>query len=230
VSGFTAFSDYMRLQLENFTPEAAQKELVRVAKEKKVEVLSQWLTKPDVHIEADGHPAAREEEAKPYGVIVYRFTSLAEIAIFAIEQARLLSPIQSGKYRDSWMAMVNGVEADAATITGVSEVIVTNPRPYSRKIQSGARGFETYAGIVEKVRQIVFAEYGGNTGIIDANITFLNLRLSGRGYEVPWILRKGLRKIDKASGRRYGGIRNDAGAGMEISYPSLVISSRYPGR
>jgi len=68
--------------------------------------------------------------------------------------------------------------------------------------------------LIEKVRQLVQQKYGA---VVDAQILFITL-------QGGWRLKRGLRKIHE--GRRYGGIRNDAPAGAEITYPTLQLTPR----
>ena len=69
-------------------------------------------------------------------------------------------------------------------------------------------------GIVEKVRQAVLAKYGA---IVDAQIAYLDL-------EAAYTLKRDLRHIYR--GRRYGAPRNDARAGMSITYPAVIFSPK----
>lgn len=212
-----AFETVIRLQLDQYSPAEVQRRHVAIARAGLAGFLAGQSVKPDVLIETDGRPANSENEVMPFGVITYRFPRMREIVAFAIAQARAISPVDSGAYRNAWFPIVDGAEIDPRAISGVAPVTITNDQPYARKIHVGARGFEAYAGIVEKVRQIVLRQYGG---VVSAEIVFLNL-------QGGWVLRKGLRKIH--NGRRYGGVRNDAAAGMEITYPSLVLTPKLAG-
>jgi len=214
----TAFERVILLQLDKYGPEQARQKHIEIARRGLAQELARQQTQPQVSIEVDGHPASSEEEVRPFGVIVYRFTRMREIVAFAISEAQKISPVLTGRYRNSWFALVDGVEAPVENIKAGATVTITNDQPYARKVHVGARGFEKYAGIVEKVRQIVKARYGN---IVDAEIQFITL-------QGGWVLQKGLRKIHK--GRRYGGIRNDAKAGDEITYPSLLLTPKFPGR
>ena len=112
--------------------------------------------------------------------------------------------------------MVDGRRVDPSEVQPNDEVTITNNQPYSRKINVGAKGFERYGppGIVERVRQSVLQKYGAT---VDAQVVFLDITDS-------YILRRDLRHIYK--GRRYGAPRNDARAGMPISYPALQLTPK----
>jgi len=211
----SAFEQVIRLQLDKYGPEAARLKHIEIARQGLSKFLSGQSARPDVTIEVDGHAAASEDQVKPFGVITYRFLRMREIAAFAIDYAKSISPVESGRYRASWFALLGGREIAVDAIPSNGSVIITDDQPYARKVHVGARGFEKYAGIVEKVRQQVLRKYGK---IVTADIQFITL-------EGGWVLRHGLRKIHK--GRRYGGIRNDAKEGDEITYPALNIEPRF---
>jgi hypothetical protein len=214
----SAFERVIRLQLDKYSPEEAQRRHVEIARRGLAQFLATQSTRPDVSIEVDGRRATSEDQVKPFGIIVYRFTRMREITVYALSEARRLSPVLSGRYRDSWFALVDGSEIPVDQISTSDMVTITDDQPYARKIHVGARGFEKHKGIVEKVRQAVIRKYGN---IVETELVFITL-------QGGWVLRKGLRKIHE--GRRYGGIRNDAKKGDEITYPSLEIRPKFPGR
>lgn len=220
-----AFETVIRLQLDKFSPEEAKRRHIAAARAGLAAFLARQQQKPAVSLEVDGHTAATEDEVKPFGIIVYRFMRMNQIVPFALQKAREFSPVgdasdarpgHPGLYRASWFAMVDGQLVDETEIPSDATVIITNNQPYSRKINSGAKGFERYAnpGIVEKVRQVVLAKY---RNIVDAQVVYLNL-------EDAYVLRHDLRHIYK--GRRYGAPRRDARAGMEITYPGVQLSPK----
>lgn len=212
----SAFETVIRLQLDRFSPEAARQKHIEIARAGLGAFLSRQSARPDVKIEVDGHAALSEDQVRPFGIIVYHFQRMREIVEFALDQARQLSPVLSGAYRNAWFVMADGSEVSVADVPNSGTVIVTNDQPYSRKINVGAKGFERYVppGIVEKVRQQVIRKYGA---VVDTNIEFITL---DGGY----VLKHGLRRIHQ--GRRYGGIRNDAQAGSALTYPSLSLTPK----
>lgn len=205
-----AFEQVINVQVAQFGPAEAKRRHIAIARQGLAAFLAGETPKPGVMIEVDGHAASSEESVKPFGVIVYRFMRMREIAIFALAAARRLSPVLRGRYKASWFAMVANVEIAPEAITGADTVIITNDRPYARKIQVGARGFEKYVppGIVEKVRQLVIRKYGA---LVEASLQFITL---AGGY----ILRS------TAGGRR--GRRKDSQAGAAMKYPALVLTPK----
>jgi hypothetical protein len=205
----TAFEEVIRLSLEQFSPEEAKRQHIAIARSVLAEYLTTSGTSPDVSIETDGHKASSEESVKPFGVIVYRFTYMQEITAYALALARELSPVDSGRFKGSWFAMVDHAEIEPAAIPPGATVIITNDQPYLRKIHQGSKGFERYVppGIVEKVRQQVLRRYKQN---VDAYVEFITL-------EGGYILKGG------RPGARH---RKDTAAGRELTYPSLKIQPR----
>jgi hypothetical protein len=224
----SAFETVIRLQLDRYGPDEAKRRHIAAAKAGLAAYLGTQTPRPAVRLEVDGHAASSEDQVKPFGIIIYRLLRMHEIVPYALAQARALSPVGSktdarpghpGLYRESWFTLVDGRRVDPNEVQPDDTVIITNNQPYSRKIHTGARGFERYGppGVVEKVRQMVVAKYGA---LVDAQIVFLDLQES-------YVLRRDLRHIYR--GRRYGGPRNDARAGMPITYPSLQMTPKRYG-
>lgn len=212
----SAFETVIRLRLEQFSPEAAKRQHIAIARAGLGAFLAAQSARPGVTIETDGHAAASEEQVRPFGVITYRFQRMREIVAFALGYARSISPVDSGRYRDAWFALLGGSEIAVDAIPDGETILISNDEPYARKIHTGAKGFEAYVppGIVEKVRQAVLARY---KPIVEANLEFITL-------EGGYVLKKALRSIH--NGRRYGGIRNDSRAGTPITYPSLSLTPK----
>lgn len=205
-----AFEQVIRLQMQKYSPEAARRKHIEVARKGLAAYLGRQQEKPGYTIDTDGHPASSEESVRPFGVITYRFTRLKEVVRFALDFARLYSPIQSGRYRKSWFAMADGRQIEATAIPGnAREIIVTNDQPYSRKINVGAEGFEKYAhpGVAEKVAALVKKRYGS---IVEVRIVYITL---AGGHTL------------KRSGK--GRRRRSTRAGADLTYPSIRIISKF---
>ncbi len=205
----TQFEEVIRLSLEQFSPEEAKRQHIAIARAGLAEYLATTGAPPDISIETDGHKASNEESVKPFGVIVYRFTYMQEIVAYALSAARELSPVDTGKFKGSWFAMVDNAETQPGAIPPGATVTITNDQPYLRKIHQGSKGFERYVppGIVEKVRQLVLRRYKQN---VDAYVEFVTLQ---GGY----ILKGG------RPGARH---RKDTAAGQELTYPAIRIQPK----
>lgn len=201
-----AFERVITLQLERFSPEEAKRRHISVARRGLATFMARQAAKPGVVLEVDGHPATSEDEVKPFGVIVYRFTRIREIALFALAKAIEISPVLTGRYKRSWFTMVGHQQVAPDQIPEGVEVVITNDQPYARKIHVGAKGFKRYVppGIVEKVRQMTIRKYGN---LVDVEIQFLTLQ---GGY----ILKK-----SQGSGK-------DRQPGAPLTYPALVITPK----
>jgi hypothetical protein len=87
----------------------------------------------------DGREGAAEESVRPDGVIVYRFDQMAAAAAFALGFLQQRSPRDSGAYRASFYLGLDGRFVPAArfnpvTMGEVSEIVIGNMQPYSRKL------------------------------------------------------------------------------------------------
>ena len=199
--------------LKNFAPEIARREHIRIAREGLERVKSK---SPDVpyRIIVDGKAAFSEEQVKPFGVIKYVFIRLPQITRFAILTAQDLSPVESGRYKKSWILIVDGKPFFSLfdLPNNAKEIIVVNFQPYARKIHvRGARIRQVPPGIVEKVRQLTRRRFGSQ-----ANLDMRFIELQG-----GWVLRRDYVQIRK-SGRR----RLHTRAGREITYPALIITPK----
>lgn len=217
----------------------------RVAKRALAQHLAQAADKPEVVRYVDGRQGDPEESVKLYGVIRYEFIRLAAIARAGLDLARQLSPMESGKYRESWFLMVDGVQVDRVP-PGAREIVLTNDQPYHRKLEMtvnsegqaasahaaaeqsmGAYVAKRYAkfnrppGIVEKVRQQLGRKFGDS---FDAQITFIELEggyvLKGKGRS------RFYRKDIPSRGIRAGMRRpmpKATASGAAMTYPALIL-------
>lgn len=211
-----AFERVINLAVARVKPPELQKLHARVARKALANHLAKIEHKPNVVRFVDGRQGMREESVQPYGVIRYEFQRLGEIAQFALARARALSPVKSGQYRESWFIMAGGREVASNAIPEGVALTLTNDQPYHRKLEMTVnrkvlqrRSVRLPPGIVERVRQDIFKEFGR---VVDADIRFIDL--AGRpalgGAEVPWRLRR--------DGGRAGRRKGD-----RVTYPALII-------
>lgn len=152
----------------------------------------------------NGREGASEESVILPGPILYNFSWLPEVAEYALAFARARSPVKSGRFRDSWFAMVNGAAvSDLTSIPPDAELIITNDQPYSRKIETGHMHMSVPPGIVEDTRQALMARFGN---LITVQRKFISL---GGAY------------VLKTPGRR-----RKSQVGRDLSYPAVVINTR----
>ncbi|WP_025884876.1 HK97 gp10 family phage protein [Asaia prunellae] len=177
-------------------------------------------------------PDAPETTLRVGGSIVYNFGRIAEAAAYALDQCRARSPVSSGAYRDAWSVLVNDQvwTRDLEDLPFGAEVIIVNPAPYARKIDTGAMTkMSVPAKIVESVRQSVYRAYPGMT----VWRRFINLSGTIGAFHAPYLLKGGaarrLAKLDMRSsafrrGQKYLARRKDLAAGQPVTYPALIIS------
>lgn len=118
--------------------------------------------------------------ALPSSRIVYRYQYMREVVAFALGVLRDASPVGStgdrhpGLYRDSHTVFVNGqVVADVSVWQPGQTVHISNPVPYSRKIEAGAMRMSVPGHVYETAAQIVAARYGNQVSV---KFTFMPVR------------------------------------------------------
>lgn len=184
----------------------------------------------------DGHEGAAEETASlNNGIIVYKFSMLAQAANWALSECQRRSPVDSGNYRKSWVLLVNGKAWPTLDdIPAGSEVWITNVTPYARKIEVGGQKIRVPPGIVESVRQSTQRKFAG----VIAFRAFKPLQgaKDARGNPVPYVLKgsgiaSGISydKKNKSWNRKhpaYTSRRPDRQAGEHMLYPTLVLTEK----
>lgn len=104
--------------------------------------------------------------------IIFRFIDMQALVDFAIETLKAHSPVGStddkhpGLYRDSHMVFLNGhvVKAVSGFRKG-DQINISNPVPYSRKIESGRMKISVPAHVYESAEPIISARFGNSAKI-----------------------------------------------------------------
>lgn len=164
----------------------------------------------------DGREGAAPETVKLGGVIVSRYSYLAEVAAFALETLREISPVDSGDYKASHFLLHDGGEVPELPEAAL-EFFVTNDVPYARKLHVRHYGFTAPPGVYERAREMVAQRFGNS---VDCQVRFIDLAGAYR-------LRHNAFKKHPVTGRPYGSPRRDALAGAPITYPALWIRPRF---
>jgi len=209
-----SFNIIVPLDFKNFTPEIARKKHIEIARAGLREFLNKSRDKPNYQIIVDNSPALNEEQVRPFGRITYVFLRMSQIGKLAISTARELSPVQSGRYKRSWILIADKQLVTENSIPeNIDELILVNYQPYARKIHvRGARLRNVPPGIVEKVRQIVLRRFRNNFVV---NLTYMNL-------PDAYILKR-----DYIQKRSSGRMRLHTAKGNELTYPALVIRQKF---
>jgi len=110
----------------------------------------------------DGTKDAPEITVKAGGTIVYDYLRLDQVANFALDILRQLSPVDSGNYARSHVILLNGrVVDDLKGWKRGDTISISNPEPYTRKIEIGRKGYKARGHVYEKAERIVQRRYGG---------------------------------------------------------------------
>ena len=208
------FDIIVPLDFKGFTPEAAKAKHIQIAREGLKEFLTRSKDKPHYRIMVDNSFAMSENQVKPFGKITYLFIRMSQVGKLAINTARDLSPVRSGRYKKSWVLVADKILVSENSIPeDAQELILVNYQPYARKIHTrGARLRGVPPGIVEKVRQIILRQFK-EMFVID--LEFIELAN-------PYILKK-----DYIQRRRSGRLRLHTQRGEHLTYPALKIRQKF---
>lgn len=154
-------------------------------------------------------------QVRPLSVISFEFNIWGDLIPFALQSLIDHSPEQSGRYRKSWFAMVDGHRVpDVKDIPPGSDVILVNDQPYSRKIDTGHMRMSVPPGVVEAARQDILSRYGNSV-----DVERIMMPLPG-GYVLKGSFRKGYGTHARTR------LQRDTRAGAVMMYPALAITPR----
>jgi hypothetical protein len=104
--------------------------------------------------------------------IVIAYNYMTEVVEFAIQTLKDKSPVGSGRdkhpglYKNSHMIFIDGhVVPDASGWQPGQQINISNPEPYSRKIESGRMQLSVPNHIYEDTAQIVADRYGNQADV-----------------------------------------------------------------
>lgn len=205
MASLRAFERELKVATAGLQPPAIAKLLAKTAREALAAAQSSGEAPKGFIRYVNGREGAAEESVTPPGPIVYVFSWLNEVAEYALAFAEARSPVLSGRFRQSWFAMVNGARwAPGTAIPPDAELVVANDQPYARKVEIGHMKMRVPPGIVEDTRQAVMRRFGN---VIVAQKRFIPLAGA-------YTLKRGARRKDRTTGRA-------------LSYPALVVSQRF---
>lgn len=192
---------------QNMSPQALSANLAKLSIDYRDDAIRRGDAAPVYRTYVDGRQGVPETQVQPDGVIIYRFNLLGLAAAFSLAFCQARSPVRSGAYKKAWAIVVNGKRWTDATdgIPSDAEVMIVNPMPYARKIDTGAMRMSVPPGIIEAGRTAVRRQYPN----IAAELSFVTIP-SGALPPAPYVL------------RRSGG-RKDRRAGQQLTYPALVM-------
>lgn len=209
---FAQFDQEIRMASAGFGPEDINRALAEFARAELRKVQLAGASR-SYQLYVNGRPASSEYEVIAPGPIVYQFSLWSEIVAFAIAELQRRSPVRSGRFRNSFIVLVDGKLFDPASdVPATSEVIITNFQPYIRKAEAGLLGTKRFA-IFDGTKRALARRFG-NEGRASFGYLFETKWLSiGAGVHpnIPYIL------------KRSQGRRKDRQAGMPITYPAVIM-------
>jgi hypothetical protein len=117
--------------------------------------------------------------------LVFSYNYMTDIVAFALETLRAASPVGStgdkhpGLYRDSHLVFIDGhVVPDASGWQPGQQVNISNPVPYSRKIESGRMKLSVPNHVYEDAALLVAGRYGNQ---VACKFTFMPVRFGDVG-------------------------------------------------
>jgi hypothetical protein len=128
---------------------------------------------------------------------------MAEVVDFALSVLRANSPVGSGDghpglYRDSHTVFIDGhVVKDASGWQPGQQVNISNPVPYSRKIEIGRMQTSVPGHVYELAAPVISARYGNS---VNVKFVFMPVRFGDVGAYAAFSkrIRPGRRLSDKA--------------------------------
>lgn len=154
--------------------------------------------------------------------IIYRYQNMPEIVAFALETLKALSPVGSGAdkhqglYRDSHLVFIDGhVVKDVSGWRPGQQINISNPTPYSRKIELGGFTVSVPGHVYESAEPIISARYGNSVSV---KFVFMPVRF-GSVQDYAHSL------AGQAAGTRRGGSQK-ALRDWLVRQPALQITAR----
>lgn len=210
---FAQFDHEIRMASAGFEPAAINKALADFARAELQKAQAAGASRV-YQLYVNGRPATSEYQVTAPGPIVYHFSLWNEIVTYALGELQRRSPVRSGRFRNSFIVLVDGKIVDARRdLPADAEVIITNFQPYIRKAEAGQLGTKRFA-IFDGTKRALSRRFG-NEGRTSAGYLFETKWLSIAGGvhpEIPYVL------------KRSQGRRKDRQAGMPITYPAVIMS------
>ncbi len=118
----------------------------------------------------DGREGASLASVKPDGIIVAKFSLVAEVLRWIDAELVKVSPVRSGRYRKSHVLFADGNEVDllGAGVPKAREFVFLNTQPYARKIERGLSR-QAPQGVYEAVSVVADKRFGN---IVDVYFGF----------------------------------------------------------
>ncbi|WAJ29325.1 hypothetical protein [Antarcticirhabdus aurantiaca] len=121
---------------------------------------------PAPHLQiVDGREGAPLASVKPDGIIVAKFSLVAEILRWIDAELVKVSPVREGDYRKSHVLFADGNELNLGTgVPRAREFVFLNTQPYARKIERGSSK-QAPQGVYEAVAVVADKRFGNIAGV-----------------------------------------------------------------
>lgn len=211
---FATFDQEIRMATAGISLAAVNKALADFARSELRKAQTSGAASQSYRLYVNGRPAMSEDEVVAPGPILYLFSMWSEIIDFAVAELKRRSPVWTGRFRDSFIVVVNGdIVPSGKSIDATSEVIITNFQPYIRKAEAGLLGTKRFA-IFDGTKRALARRFG-NEG----------RRAYGYLFETKWLnIGAGVHPNIPYILKHSQGRRKDRQAGMPISYPAIVMT------
>ncbi len=117
--------------------------------------------------------------------IVYRYVYMTAVVEFALQTLKERSPIGStddehpGLYRDSHLVFLDGhVTKDVSNWKPGQQINISNPVPYSRKIEAGRMKMSVPPHVYEDAAPIIASRFGNSVNI---KFVYMPVRFGDQG-------------------------------------------------
>ncbi|TGT78001.1 hypothetical protein EN809_003670 [Mesorhizobium sp. M2E.F.Ca.ET.166.01.1.1] len=154
----------------------------------------------------NGRQGASEETVVAPGPILYVFTNWTVVINAALDELRKRVPRRSGRYAGSFIVVVGGrtVVTDFSKLRPDAEVIIFNPQPYTRKMETGNNGPGRRHFDLSK--NALKSRFGG---AFEFEFKYVDVP-GGIDPRAPYILKRTTRR---------------RAAGTPLTYPALIINA-----
>lgn len=203
------------------TREQVRQNAIAIAKKENERIMNADPRPTGEIITVDGVVGAPIDSLKFGGTIDFKYSRGNDIAQFALETLRGLSPVGSGddphpgQYRDSHVLYLNGqAVADLSSYQSGDDAYIMNLLPYARKIEVGHMAMKVPGSdhVYQQAAQVVNSR--------KANLGRVRFEFRNGGAAGATLAGQFTMGVQSQSRR---GLRKDTQRGASLTYPALVI-------
>jgi hypothetical protein len=138
---FDTFERDLKLATAGMEPAAINAALAKYARAELAKAIAAGAS-PQYDLYVNGVPGLAEEAVVAPGTILYVFSNWPLVINAALAELVKRSPRRSGRYASSFLVIIGGrtVVTDYSKLRPDAEVVIFNPYPSTRKIETGYNG------------------------------------------------------------------------------------------